>query len=170
MIIYASVNELDSWLPAGTAQPPNAAELLRSASFRVARACMRNPYHDTPNVTDAEPLRDATLAQVALWATLGISPATGALDVPAPIKKSTMLGADVERDTSGQAAARLTAANELCEESVAILTAAGLYSLDLPVWTEPDSLPLYGLGWTRSIGYTAIDETSPGLPPGVIIG
>lgn len=146
MIVYATAGDLATWL--STAAPADADVLLRSASIRVAKACMRNPYTDSPDDAAVAPLRDATCAQAASWIALGIDPAKLGLDPSAaPVKKSSILGADVERDTTGQAAALLNAANELCAEAVDILTTAGLLWLAAPVGADEfDPLPQWGTG------------------------
>lgn len=156
MIVYAASSDLGTWLNA--TPPTNAASLLRSASLRVARACMRDPYTDQPGPTETQPLNDATCAQAASWIALGIDPVKLGLDPGlAPVKSSTILGAEVVRDTTGQTAALIEAATCLCAEANAILTTAGLINLDLPVWTDPsDRLLDYGLGDRRPWwdGYT----------------
>lgn len=145
MIAYATLDNLATWLT--DAPPANADQLLRSASILIARACMRNPFTDIPTVADTEPLKDATCAQAAFWVALGIDPATSGVAAAGPVKKSTILGGDVERDTTGQNTALMEAASTLAPEARAILTAALLISLELPVSTSPDDpLPQWGQG------------------------
>lgn len=150
---YATSTDLASWL--GTAAPSNAASLLRSATVLVAVATGRSPY-DTPSGDDAEPLRDATTAQAAAWIAAGITPAAGGLD-SAPVKESKLGPGDITYDTAGQADARAKAAAELGSEARAILLAAGLLLVDLPVWPAADDQLLdYGLSGTWP---TVIDRT-----------
>lgn len=149
---YATLTDLTGWLEgSGLTIPDSVENLLRSASFLIARSCNRDIYTDTPTDTDAVPLRDATLAQVAAWITLGITPAAAGLDA-APVKNRKIGTADLGYDTTGQAAARAEAATTLAPEAMQILISAGLYALDLPVWTGTDRLADYGLDRPRSIG------------------
>lgn len=120
---YATVSDLTEWL-APEAVPANAARLLRSASFRVAAACEISPYGDTP-VDAGDALRDATCAQAAVWAELGISPDAVGIGV-AVAKRSKILTATVDTDTSVLAETLDAAINTLAPEALAILTAAGL--------------------------------------------
>jgi hypothetical protein len=125
--------------------PGNAAQLLRSATVRVARACNLSPY-DNPNATAVTPLADATCAQVASWVALNLDPASLGLDT-APVKSSSMLGGSVVRDTTGQTAARQVAAAQLAPEAVDILLQAGLLWQPVPVGADPDDqLPDWGSG------------------------
>lgn len=121
---YAISDDLTAWLD-GADLPDQPVRMLRSGSLRVALACQRNPYNDTPNTSDAAPLRDATCAQVAAWTALGITPDRLGIGA-APVKKSSILTGDVERDTSTLAKSLDAAINELCPEAEAILQAAGL--------------------------------------------
>lgn len=144
MDTYATPDQLTTWM-APTALPSNAATLLRSATIRVARACNRSPY-DAPNSDDAQPLADATCAQVAAWVALGLDPQALGLDT-APVKSSSMLGDSVVRDTTGQAQARQTAAAELAPEVIDILLAAGLLWQSVPIGADStDPLPEWGTG------------------------
>lgn len=143
MTIYASADDLAAWL--GETAPANAATLLRSAAIVVAAAANRDPYGDAPTGDTADALRDATTAQAAAWIANGIDPATAGLDT-APVKSKKIGTATIERDTSGQSAARTTAATAIAPEAEKILYAAGLLAAELPVWTsETDRLPSYGL-------------------------
>jgi hypothetical protein len=143
---YAVKSDLSDWLPATVNMPQDPTSLLRSATFIVAQACNRNPYTDTPTDPAKAALRDATCAQVQSWLTLGIAPAAVGLD-SAPVKKSTILGADVEHDTTGQVAALAEAAKHLAPEAYTILYTAGLLWLPVPLGTDPtDPLPQWGQG------------------------
>lgn len=150
---YATVDDLTDWLEAtGLVTPDNADALLRSATVLVARACNRDLYTDVPTTTDAAVLRDATTAQATAWITLGVAPAAAGLDA-APVKTKKIGSATIERDTAGQSEARVAAATEIAPEARQILLAAGLFALDLPVWTsDTDPLADYGLDRPRSIG------------------
>jgi hypothetical protein len=146
MVSYATPDDLKTWL--GLADPPaNAAARLRSATFVVAVACNRNPYSpDAPTVADAAVLKDATCAQAASWVALNVDPAALGIG-SAPVKKSSILGGDVERDTTGQAAALAAATRELAPEARAILLSAGLLWQPVPLGADPtDPLPQWGLG------------------------
>lgn len=122
---YATVAQLRIWLGlAPDAEVLNAVSKLRSATIRVAQACHLSPYDAGPSDND-QALQDATCAQAATWLALGIEPSAAGLDT-APVKKSTMLGDDVERDTRGQVLLFAAAAGELCQEAHDILYGAGL--------------------------------------------
>lgn len=98
---YAEPADLVTWQGLDLDAPPaDYARRLRAATFVVAEACAMNPYTDVPNPDQVQPLNDATCAQAAWWIAEGV--AVDALPVggPAPVKKSTMLGADVEYDTT----------------------------------------------------------------------
>lgn len=127
-----------------TSAPSNAVQLLRSASLRVAEACYRNPYADVPTGGDAEALRDATCAQATVWITSGIDPADVAVS-EAALKSSTILDGRVEYDTTAQANARAAAVEGLSPDAVAILTAAGLIYMPVPVADTSGLLPTFGL-------------------------
>jgi hypothetical protein len=146
MLAYATVEDLtDSDPPWLATVPDNAPQLLRSASFVVAEAAQRS-YTDVPSAEDAAPLRDATCAQVAAWATAGIDPYRLGLDpASAPVKKSSILSADIERDTSAQAKAALAALTELCGEARQILYLAGLLWVPIPLSDMSGYLPSWGL-------------------------
>lgn len=155
MIIYATVDDLAAGNPPWVATPPgNAGQLLRSASLTVAYACYRSPYTDAPSTADAAVLKDATCAQAAAWVALGLNPDAAGLDF-APVKKSSILGADVEHDTTGQAQARVAAAESLTPLARAILTTAGLIYEPVPVGAPAsDPLPSWGRGHTWWEQYT----------------
>lgn len=143
---YATVPDFDLWIAPDVA-PNNAVRLLRSASLIVGLACFRSVYaDDSPSAGDAPVLRDATCTQAASWAALGINPdQLGLTTASAPVKKSSILSADVERDTSAQAEAALCAARDLCPEARAILTATGLIYEPVPQFDTSGYLPHYGL-------------------------
>lgn len=123
--------------------PDNAVRLLRSASLRVAEACFRNPYADTPSAEDAPVLRDATCAQATVWITSGIDPSDVGV-AEAAVKRSALLTGSVEYDTSTQAKTRTDAVEGLAAEAVAILTAAGLIYMPVPL-SGTSWLPSWGL-------------------------
>lgn len=139
---YATFDDFVGWL-APEEPPANTVRLLRSASVRVANACQRNLYTDTPSEADAAPLRDATCAQAAVWDELGITPDQIA-GAAVAVKRSKILTADVENDTSAAAKRLDDAINNLAPEAEAILQAAGL------LWHpsasgDPGVLAQYGL-------------------------
>lgn len=141
-IVYATADDYATWT--GGAAPGNIASLLRSASIRIYGATSAAYYDadaDTGLPTDAgviEALKDATCAQAAVWAGLGIDPNLSALDVTAPRRSKRLGAAGVDYDTSAATSsaafqARQSAATDLCEEAVMILQQAGL--LTSRVWT-----------------------------------
>lgn len=145
---FANLAELKNWLQIGGDQPAptNAATKLRSATIIVARACNLNPYQPdvlTPDNTPA--LRDATCAQVAEWLRLGIEPGA-LLGGSGGVKKSSMLGDTVERDTTGDTARLDAAGRDLCVEASDILLAAGLLWQALPLGDGMATMPDFGLG------------------------
>lgn len=167
MTAYADQAALTAWL-APDALPANAARLLRSATIRVARACNRSPYM-TPTGTDVQPLADATCAQVASWAALGIDPDELGIG-SAPVKGSKVLTGDVSYDTTGQAQAQQLAATKLCPEAEAILIAADLLWQAVPIGAPGDPLPQWGQGppwWpgtepmSGEVNWAAIDGEWP---------
>lgn len=119
---YATATDLDEWIDGDA--PDNADALLRSATIRVARACNLALPDAAGDVDPA--LRDATCAQAATWVALGIDPAKGGTDIAGPVKRSVILDAHVDRDTSAQSQAAVAVATGLCEESNDILFVAGL--------------------------------------------
>lgn len=127
MPIYATTAELAEWT--GEAAPANADQLLRQASRLVRRATMTAIYvvdeDDLP--TDADVLaafRDATCAQVASWAALGIDPTAGPASVRGAVQSSSIGGGTVTyADTSTTKAA---AVDNLASEAWLILADAGL--------------------------------------------
>jgi hypothetical protein len=141
VVPYATSSDYQAGPPPRTA-PPNIDALLWTATFRVANACNRNPYSDTPTGATAAALRDATTAQAAFWATVGTDPDAGGLDV-APVKRSVLLDATIETDTTGQVEA--LASCDVCDTARAILLAANLLWQPVPIG---DQTPPYAyLGW-----------------------
>lgn len=142
MIVHATEAQLATWT--GTAAPANAAVLLRSASLLVDRALIGAIYTtDTAGkATDATvlgALADATCAQAATWATLGIDPTAGAAGATAGQVVSKSIGSATityDRPSTARSAAgsaRADAAVTLTDEAVQILANAGL--LTTRVWT-----------------------------------
>jgi hypothetical protein len=129
VIEYATVTNLQNWLPPATTVPDDASQLLRSATLLVARAINESPYATSTVTTDAR--RDATCAQVQAWLDSGIRPGAGGLQ-SSPVVKSKGVGtARKEFDTSLEASVtafqkRSEVAEKLCPEAEAILRAAGL--------------------------------------------
>lgn len=134
MIVHATEAQLaaEPWgVSAG-----NAGVLLRAASRLVDGALVTAVYAvdadgraTDPKVTQA--LADATCAQAAAWAALGIDPAKGAADDggTAPVASKSIGSASIAYDRSGAqlaAQARAQAATELAPEAWHILAAAGL--------------------------------------------
>lgn len=150
---YADVDQLKTWLGLADDQPDptNGVIKLRSATILVARAANLNPY-DPVTASNVQPLQDATCAQAATWLTLGIEPGALGLDT-APVKKSSILGDSVERDTTGQVDKLESAATSLCEESREILLGAGLLWQALPTGDAAPYLYDYGLGGYPPSGY-----------------
>lgn len=144
MITYATTDQLGAWITDGSLD--NADALLRSATILVARACERDLYTDSPTGTDAQALADATCAQAATWIALGVDPAKAGTDFPAPVKSSTVLGANVQRDTTAQSAAIVTAAAGLCPLAIDILQTSGLLYVPGPGFQSPGQLPHWGGG------------------------
>lgn len=158
LVQYATELQLATWLEVDDeSSPDNAVALLRSATIAVAKACNRNPYNDTPTDTEAAPLGDATCAQVASWLALGVDPDKAGTDMPGPVKKSSILGGDVERDTTA-AIKRLDelACDDLCDTAEAILLQAGLLWVPVPLSDSSGCLPSWGLSgacWPSAYGW-----------------
>lgn len=143
MIVHATEQQLADWT--GTAAPANAALLLRSASLLVDRALVGAVYvtDDTGIATDADVLQalaDATCAQAATWAALGIDPAGGQAGATSgQVVAKTIGTARIEYDRgsatgrSNAGNARADAAVTLTADAVQILANAGL--LTTRVWT-----------------------------------
>lgn len=141
MLIYATTTQLATWL--GTDVPANNKSLLRSASLLIADEIKAAYYttDDTGLPTDAallQALADATCSQCEVWIGLGIDPQLMGLDGKGPVKSSTILGAQVVRDTSAASSAaafasRQAAAYCLADQPARILRDAGL--LTTRVWS-----------------------------------
>ena len=139
--VYATEQQLAEW--SGQAAPDNATVLLRAASRLVDSALLTAVYatDDDGAPTDtkvAAALRDATCAQAATWAALGIDPTAGPAGQSAPLVRSKKIGsASVDYDTSAAASvtvqqSRADAVTQLTGEAVQYLAAAGL--LNNRVW------------------------------------
>lgn len=140
---YAVPDDLDGWLSSDT--PPDSTSVsvaLRYATIAVGRACNRDLY--TGDAEFPAPLVDATCAQAASWLALCIDPSKLGLD-KAIVKKSSLLGGDVERDTSGQLAAYQDAVSCLCPAAMNILIAQNLLWQPVPL-NGGEGLPDWGLG------------------------
>lgn len=147
MDVYATSQDLTSWLPTGsTADSATIDRDLRYATIVVARACNRDLY--SGETSFVPPLVDATCAQAASWIALGVDPSKLGLDQTI-VKKSSILGADVERDTAGQLAAFQEAAGCLCPAAMDILITANLLWQAVPTGATDDCLPHYGLSASR---------------------
>lgn len=147
MDTYATRDQFNDWL-GDVAQPSDYPQLLRWATLIVAKAANLDPYAAVAD-TAAQALADATCAQATPWAALPQSTrpwtvGTGLTAGTAPVKKSSILGADVEVDTSGQVKA-IGDADCLNEEARAILLQTGLLWLALPQGDPAPYLPHYGL-------------------------
>lgn len=164
MIVYATETDLTSADPPWVADPPASTDvLLRWASIAVADACQRDLYVDAPSPDAAAVLRDATCAQVAAWVALGVDPAKSGTDFPAPVKRSTILDATVERDTSSQTKAVQDAADGLCDLARAILQSGGLLYVPGPVF-DAIALPSWGLDVPRVCGALSAEGDWPFWP------
>lgn len=137
MIVHATPEQLADWT--GTAAPANATALLRSASLLVDRETVTAVYatDTTGRATDdgvLAVLRDATCAQAATWAALGIDPTAGPAGATAAQVISKKIGTasiEYDRNSSGatlSGAARAEAVTTLTAEAAQILAAAGLLS------------------------------------------
>lgn len=148
MDVYATNEDVTAWPIVTTLDGGTIDRYLRSASILVARACNRDLYAGLTGTDIPQGLRDATVSQVATWIKLGIDPATIGI-ATAPVKKSTVLGADVERDTGGQFDAFRQAVGELGPESKAILISANLIWLPIPIGGG-DGLVDWGVSASRT--------------------
>lgn len=111
----------------------NADALLRAASALIDVATTTAIYAvDTDGVPRdrrvADALRDATCAQAATWAALGIDPVKGPAgdDGPRIIARKSLGSGTVEYEPSGAATARAEAATSLHWEAAHLLRMAGL--------------------------------------------
>lgn len=142
LTVYANAVDYGNWARAPI--PDNIDQLLRSASIRVALACFRDPYGDTPTGDAVDPLRDATLAQVSSWQALGVDPNAGGLDTRVKVESKIATGS-VKYDAISAKDVQ-AAINDLAPEAREILTAAGLIFEPAPMGADPcDGLLDYGL-------------------------
>lgn len=142
MDVYATVDDLTDWLDLQCSPGQDAlSRYLRYATIVVGRACYRNLY--SGDTSFPQPLIDATCAQVASWVSLGTDPAKLGLD-KAPVKKSSILSADVERDTTGLLAAYQEAVACLCPVSMDILVTQNLLWQAVPEFDASGALPHWG--------------------------
>lgn len=130
MLVYATPEQLAAWTD--TASPANAAQLLRSASLLITDA-IANAVYDVDGTglpTDSDKvdaLSDATCAQAAAWAALGIDPAAGPAGVTGAVQSSSIAGGSVSYAVSSTAGDdRAAAAARLTGEALLILRQAGL--------------------------------------------
>lgn len=133
---YATVADLTTWSPS-TTQPDHAFELLRSASLLIARALYEDLYNPATVHDDAR--RDATCAQALAWARADVDPSTTP-GVPAAgvVKAKSLASAAITYETPSQAE-RDAAVADLAPDARAILEAAQLLYVPLPVWSQtPD--------------------------------
>lgn len=143
---FATTQNLDDWLGEEVQAPDDSPQLLRWATVIVARAANLDPYQAVAD-SAAQALADATCAQASPWAQLTARPwtvSTGLTPGTAPVKKSSILGADVEVDTSGQVK-MLVDADCLTGQAEAILQQAGLLWQALPTGDQSPYLLRYGL-------------------------
>lgn len=129
-LIYATSSDLATWT--GTTAPANATQLLRSASLLVRDATAAAYYTvDTAGLpTDAvllQAFKDATCAQAAAWAALGIDPSIGGV-LTNSVKTSKGIGSASigYGDSTAATVARANALAGLVPEARRILNAAGL--------------------------------------------
>jgi hypothetical protein len=132
-LVYATPTDLAAWT--GTAAPANATTLLRVASGLVRRDTLTAWYtvDETGAPTDedvAQAFSDATCAQAATWAALGIDPTLAGLDTGAAgrVVASKALGpANISyAGADDTAARRARVASELTDEAAGILADVGL--------------------------------------------
>lgn len=139
MLLYATETDLIAWV-APDDHPANARRLLRSASLLVRRATMTAVYATASGGLPSDPdlvtaFRDATCAQAAAWVAQGIDPAGGAAGTSGVPTSSSIGGGSVSYAVPPAALdARATAASQLCDEALAILTDAGLAGTTVGVW------------------------------------
>lgn len=133
MLSYATTEDLAAWLDPEPA-PANAGALLRSAAGLIRSSTKMARYAtdadgyptDTPV---REAFRDATAAQAAYWAGLGIDPAKGAAGVTPLATSKSIGGASITYSIyASTAEARAGAAGVLGPDAFYILEGAGLLS------------------------------------------
>lgn len=138
MLIYATSGDLTAW-DSTVALPGNADSLLRSASLLIASKISSAYYTADTTGLPTDPdlvsaLRDATCAQVCTWIALKIDPAAGQAGVTTPATAKKVGTASLTyTPIAAQTAARMAAANTLCDEAVLLLQQANL--LSSRIWT-----------------------------------
>lgn len=142
---YATADDYAAWVSPAAGPTEDVVTMLRSATFLIAWACARNPYNDVPASSDAPPLRDATCAQVQAWLTLGVTPEDAGLAVGTVVKRASILGAEVENDTTGRLTALQEAAAQLAPVTESILLATNLRWQPTVLGDETPYLLGYGL-------------------------
>lgn len=142
MIVHATDGDLAAapW----QLTPDNAGALLRVASRLVDAATVTTVYATDSDGRATDPrllaaLRDATCAQAAAWAALGIDPTKGPASDPGPavVAAKSIGSASITYDRSGAqiaAQARAQAATTLAPEAWSILAAAGLLTSRVTVY------------------------------------
>jgi hypothetical protein len=133
-LIYATPTDLSAWT--GAAAPANATQLIRSASRLVRQATSVAFYAVDAQLmpTDTglvQAFKDATCAQVTLWAVNGIDPSSGGITAAGVLKARAIGTAKLDYDTTAATsvtafAAKAFAARTLCRESIEILQQAGI--------------------------------------------
>lgn len=130
MLVYATPEDLATWTK--QTAPEGAAQLLRSASGMVRHATRTALYDTTPAGLPSDPdvadaMRDATCAQAAAWAALGVDPATGPAGVAGQVQSSSILSADVTYAArEGADADKVATLTALVPDAVMVLEQAGL--------------------------------------------
>lgn len=140
---YATEDDLAAWLDDNGLELPDAwsaTAVLRHAERVVRRATVCDVYDvDGQGVATAgavrAALRDATCAQVAHWAALGVDPVAGPAGTTGVVQSSSMLSGSVQFATyASQAEERASATVTLSEDALGILEAAGLGSTTVVAW------------------------------------
>lgn len=131
---YATPTDLTEWT--GDAAPADAAALIRHASALVEGATRGARYAVDDGGLPTGPavvaaFRDATCAQVALWAAAGLDPTTGGIEATSGrvATSKTIRGATVSYDAAAAAQAkqaRTAALTSVGAETYQILDNAGL--------------------------------------------
>lgn len=138
MLIYATIDDLQEWLPDGE-PPDNAATLIRYASLLIADATSSAfyPVDVTGMPTDAptlQALTDATCAQAVFWSAAKIDPSASSAGIAGPASsKKVGTAALTYNTTPAQTQARMDAAETLCAAAQRVLQLAGL--LGTTVWS-----------------------------------
>ncbi|GII98384.1 hypothetical protein CLV28_0707 [Sediminihabitans luteus] len=132
-LTYATPADLATWT--GSTTPENATELLRSASGLVTAATRTAVYDVDPDGQPTAPdvvaaFRDATCAQAATWAALGIDPATLGLTPTGsggPVASMSRGSASITyAGAEAAAATRASITTQLTPEARTILASANL--------------------------------------------